>query len=271
MNRRGAVLFITFLMMLVLSGLVTGVAVFSHNTHLTGRSLLNDRQAFYVGEAGLQRARQALIAGTWSAATGGGNTYTETFGPGEYSVNIVDNGDTTRTITSSGYVPTIASYETRRQVAETSIPVTGGTNLSLAATAAASTEQASHPATHANDGSTSTSWRANTAGNGQWLRMDYGSATALVQIVIVEHQNITALSAVEYSSDAASWSSVSGLTTSTTGSGDNQTYTADFSSASARYFRVTFTASGASQKVGVDESRAYASTGLGVGTVSTQW
>lgn len=270
-NERGAALIVTFLLMLVMAGLAMAVGVASHNSVVGGRNQLHNQQAFYVAEAGLQRGRQAVLAGTWSAATSPGNTYTETFGPGEYSVTIVDNGDTTRTITSSGYIPTIATYIARRQAAETSIPVSSGTNLSLAATATASSATGGHPATDANDGSTSTFWGANTQGSGQWLRMDYGSATSVQQIVIDEKKEITAISAVEYSSNGSSWTGVSGLSVSSTGSGDNQVFTANFTSTSARYFRATFTASASNKKVSVDESQSYGASTFGIGTFTSQW
>ena len=94
-----------FLLMLVLSGLALAVGVLGHNSLVSGGSQLLDKQAFYVAEAGWQRARQQLVAGNWTAASSPGNTYTESFGAGEYRVTIVDNGDGTDTITSEGYVP----------------------------------------------------------------------------------------------------------------------------------------------------------------------
>ena len=270
-RRRGAVLFITFLLMLVLAGLALAVGVASHNSLSGGRGQLHDKQAAMIAEAGWQRARQALVAATWAAATSPGNTYTESFGSGEYSVTIVDNGNSTYTITSSGYVPSQASAVAQRRVVETSVPLTISSNLSLAATPTASSSQASHPATDATDNSTSTFWRADTQGSGEWLRLDYGSATAVNQLVIAERQNITALSAVQYSSDASSWTAVPSLSVSTSGSGDNQTYTANFTATSARYFRVTFTSVASNQRVAVDELRSYGIAAFGTGTFSTLW
>ena len=265
---RGSVLFLTFLVMLILSGLALAVGVFSNNSVVAGRDRLLDQQAFYIAEAGWQRARQALNASTWSAAASPGNTYTESFGAGEYAVTIVDNGDSTYTITSDGYVPNQALAVARRRVVEASLPVSGGgTNLSLGATASASSSQSGHAATLSNDNNATTFWRANTQGSGEWLRMDYGSATTVSQIVILEEQWITGLSAVQYSSDGSSWSSVPSLSVTEAGT----TWTADFTATSARYFRVTFTASGSTRRVGVFEFSSYAPFSLGTGAFRTQW
>ena len=76
-QQRGAALFLTFLVMLVLSGLALAVGMFSRNSMQTGTSQLLDKQAWYIAEAGWQRARQALSVGTWAAASSAGNTYTE--------------------------------------------------------------------------------------------------------------------------------------------------------------------------------------------------
>ena len=85
---RGVALLVTFLLMLVLSGLALAVGVFSHNSLVGSKAELLDKQAFYIAEAGRQRARQALVASTWLAAAAPGNTYTESFGTGEYRVTV---------------------------------------------------------------------------------------------------------------------------------------------------------------------------------------
>lgn len=264
----GSALLLTFLMMLVLAGLATAGAVFSHNSLMTGKAYLLDQHALYVAEAGQQRARQALIAGTWTAAASPGNTYSESFGPGAYSVTIVDNGGATYTITSSGYVPNATTYAARRQIAEgeLSVTVSDGTNASLTATASASSEDASNPASNAKDGSTSTSWKAGSNGSG-WLAMDYGSAVTLNKIVVKEDNNITGVS-IEWSDDGSSWTTASGLSVSASG----KTWTSTFISASHRYFRASLSAS-SGKKPSVKEMESYNSTlsALGAGEVTTQW
>jgi hypothetical protein len=263
------------MLMLILGGLALAVGIASHNSVAGAKNQFLDRQAFYLAETGWQRARQAIAAGTWTA----GNTYLESFGPGQYQVAIVDNGNGTYTMTSDSYIPTQAFCAAnpqlctaRRRVVETAVPVTlSGTNLSLSATASASSEQSSHPAVDANDGSTSSFWRALLPGSGQWLRMDYGSSLTLNQVVIDENGGIAGLSAVEYSNDGSSWTGVPGLSVSSSGSGSNQTWTADFTAAGAQYFRVTFTATGLTQRVSVDEFQSYGSATLGQGSFTTTW
>lgn len=270
---RGVVLFLTFLLMLVVSGLALAVGVFAWNSQLTGKAAVQDKQAFHIAEAGLQRARQALAAETWTAATGGGNTYTETFGAGQYQATIVDNGDDTYTITSSGYVGNTTTYSARRQVVATDVPVTlSNTNKSLTATASASSTNGGNVAGRANDDSMSTYWEAGTNGSGQWLRMDHGSATTADQIVVEENNRIDGVN-IQYSSDGSSWSTVPGLTVTES---PTKTWTCGFTATSARYFRGVFTASGSSRKVSVEEFQVYDTTAAsltldGNGTFSTAW
>ena len=278
---RGAALLLTFIMMLVLAGLALAVATFAQHSLKIGTSQLQDKQAVYIAEAGLERARQALTANTWTSAPSPGNAYTESFGAGEYRVTIVDNGNCDYgssscqyDITSEGYVPSQAHPVAKRQVTANDIDVTlSNTNLSLSATASASSEQASHPATDAKDGSNGSFWRANTQGSGQWLRMDLGSATTLNRIVIDENSNITGVT-LESSSDGSSWSALSGLT----GDGNNadSTWTFDFTATSARYFRATFTASSGSSRVSVEEFQSYNTSNAAVsltndGEFGTSW
>jgi hypothetical protein len=271
--QRGAVLFLTFLLMLIVSGLAFAVGVFAWNSQLTGKSAVLDKQAFHIAEAGLQRARQALVAETWTAATGAGNTYTESFGAGQYQVTIVDNGDDTYTITSGGYVGSTSTYSARRQVIAADVPVTeSNTNKALTATASASSVNGSHTAGKANDDSMSTYWEAGTNGSGQWLAMDHGSATTVDQIIVEENNRIDGVT-IEYSSDGSSWSTVPGLSVVESPA---KTWTCDFDATSARYFRGVFTASGSSRKVSVEEFQAYDTTAASVtldgnGTFSTSW
>ena len=269
-SQRGAALFITFLVMLVLSVLAMAAGVFSHNSLMTGRSQSLDKQAFYVAQAGIQRARQQLIAGNWTAASSPGNTYTESFGAGEYQVTIVDNGSSLYTITSGGYVPTQSSYRARRQLSEANISVSSsnGTNKSLTATASASSSNGSNTPDKANDGSNSTNWEAGTNGSGEWLAMDHGSATSLDKIIVKEQNFIDGV-AIEYSDNGSAWTAVSGLSVVESPS---KTWTATFTETSHRYFRSVLTASSSSKKVSIDEMQNYdSSSSLGAGQVTTSW
>jgi hypothetical protein len=263
--------------LLLLAGLAAAAAVFAQNSQATARAQLLDRQAFYIAEAGIERARQALAGGDWALAS----TNTESFGAGEYSVAITDNGDCAVndndceiTITSSAYIPSSTSYQARRQLTEEDIEAEViNTNLSLTATASASSSQSSHPASDANDDDTGSHWEASTQGSGQWLQMDHGSAVTVDQIVIEENDRIDGISALEYSDNGSSWTSVSGLTVVESPS---KTWTCAFTSTSHRYFRATFTASGSSRRVSVEEMRHFNTANQTVsfdepGDYSTTW
>ncbi len=265
-------LLITMLMMLVLSGLAIAAATFSQNSMSLAKSQLLDKQAFYIAEAGWQRGRQAVSAGTWTAATSPGNVYTETFGVGEYRVTVVDEGSGEYSITSEGYVPSQTSAVAKRKVVEDQASATVvNTNLSLAATASASSSNSSHTASKANDGSTGTYWQSGNNGSGSWLAMDYSSSTTVNRIIIQENSNITGISSVDWSNDGSSWSAVSGLSVVESPS---QTWTADFTSSSHRYFRAVFNAA-SSKKPSVEEMESYNTANqtvtLGRGDVTTQW
>ena len=271
MGQRGAALFMTFLLLMVFAALAAAIGVYAHNSQSMGKAALLDKQAYYIAEAGWQRARQALVAGTWAAAASPGNSYTESFGAGEYAVTIVDNGSSEYTITSAGYVGTASSYATRRQVVEDDLAVTvsDGTNQSLTATATASSTNGANVASNAKDGNTGTKWEAGTNGDGQWLKMDHGSATTLDKIVVLEDNRIDGVT-IEWSSDNSSWTTASGLSVIESPS---KTWTCSFTEVSYRYWRATFTASGSTRKVSVKEAQHYNSTlsSLGTGEVSTAW
>ena len=243
-------------------GVVLAVAVFSRNSMRIGTVQLQDKQAFYIAEAGLQRARQALSANTWLSAPSPGNTYEESFGAGEYSVTIIDNDDCDYgssscqyDITSSGYVPNNTTPVAQRQVVANEIDVTlSNTNLSLAATATASSTNGTHAASDAKDDDNGTYWQAGTKGSGEWLKMDLGSATNVNRVVLDENANITGVD-LEYSTDGSSWTDVPDLA----GDGDNsdRTWTFTFTATSARYFRVVLTSSGSGSRVSVEEFKSY--------------
>jgi len=153
------------------------------------------------------------------------------------------------------------------------IPVTStNTNLSLSATAAASSTNGSDVPANAKDGSLSTHWQANTQGNGEWLRMDFGASTTLDQIVIQENNRINGVN-IQYSSDGTSWNTVSGLSVVES---PDKTWTANFTAIGRRYFRAVFTASGASHRVSVEEMESYNTSSGSItlddtGEFSTSW
>ena len=267
-KRTGAALIISFMLMLVLSGLALGVGMLSHNSVVSGSTYLLDQQAAFLAEAGWQRARQQLAAGAWSAAVSPGNTYTETFGPGTYQVTIVDNSNGTYSITSDGYVPNTSAPRARRRRGESSLAVNStSTNQSLAATASASSSQGGNTPEKANDGNTGTRWRAGTAGSNEWLAMDYGaSKKTLERIVILEREAIDGLT-IEISCDASAWGSVPGLSVVESPA---KTWTATFPAVRQRYFRARFTSVPAGQQASVEEMRSF-SPQYDFGSVTASW
>lgn len=265
-RQRGAALVMTFFMLLILAGLALAVGVFSHNSLVSGRSQLTDKQAFYIAEAGLQKARQQLTTGGQSPGWGESD---QTFGAGTYTVTTTDNGDSTVTITSTGSVPNDTSPVAQRQLTESDIAVTtsGGTNLSLggSVTAISSGATSGNPASNAKDGSTATKWEANTNGSGSYLGMDFSSATSLNQIIVKENNFIDDLT-IEHSDNGSTWTVASGLSVSSAG----KTWTANFTATSHRYFRARFTDVPSSKKASVDEFESYSTTtSLGNGAVTT--
>lgn len=271
-SERGAALLITFLMALLLSGLALAMGVFAHNSVVSGKSQWLDRRAFYIAEAGWQRARQALNAGTWVAALSPGGVYTEAFGGGEYRVTVLDNGDATYTITSEGYVPSQAVALAKRKIVERNLPASyvSGTNLSLDAEISASSSQSGEgkEPENANDGELSTKWQADTKGSGEWLALDYEIETTVDRVVVEEHPHIDGLS-VEISDDGAAWTTVTGLTVVESPA---KTWTADFTAASTQYLRVVFTDVPGTATAGVKELQSSnTAASLGQGTVTTQW
>lgn len=260
-RQRGAILLLTFLMMLVMAALATAIAVFAQVGMASGRAQLLVAQARYVAEAGWQRAREAIVAG--DATCSGGCT--ESLGAGQYQVTVTGSGP--YTITSDGYVPSAANPQARRRTVESSVPLNNtSTNQSLAATASASSSQGGNTPDKANDGNTGTRWRAETEGSNEWLTMDYGSLMTLDRIVILERDNIDGLT-IELSSDASAWTTVPALSVVESPS---KTWTATFASARKRYFRARFTSVPVGQRASVEEFQSFAPR-LGLGARTSQW
>lgn len=268
LDEQGVALLLTFLMMLVLAGLALAVGVFSQNSLVTGKSQLVDKQAFYIAEAGLQRGRQAFAAGTWTA----GSTNTGTFGAGEYQVTI--SASSPYTMTAEGYVPNQTTPVAQRRAIASGI--TTSTNLSLNpnVAASASSSNGNNIPGRAKDGDTGTFWEANTNGANSWLAMDFQTSTTLNQIIVRERRDITSLT-IEYSDDSSSWTTVSGLSITISGTGDSEVYTATFTATSHRYFRSFFTGVTSNKKAAVREMECDETVNnpvsLSRGTFTTQW
>ncbi len=259
-NKRAVALVFTFMLLAALTSVaVAFFAMTSDEIRSTGAGL-NDIKAFYIAEAGRARARWALTTGGESVGWGEPDI---SFGNGTYTVTTVDNGDSTYTITSEGYIPDDTAPIAKRRVIERDIPVsTDSTNLSLAATASASSEQGGSTADNANDGDSGSKWKS-SVNNGSWLKMDFASSTTFDRIVY-DGSKIDSYT-IEYSDDDSSWSGVSGAVEAPAG-------TVNFDSSSARYLR--FSVNGNRPEVNEFESYDIAGgedTTLGQGTFVTSW
>lgn len=272
-NQRGAVLLATFIILLTLTVILAAVTFRVRYEIKSTSTALLDRKAFYIAEAGLAKARWALT--TDGQAVGWSETGTS-FGGGTFTVTTTDNGDGTYTIVSDGYVPDDTNPLARRRVQEKNIPVSGAapTNLSLAATAGASSEKGGNTADKANDGSNGSQWKADgtpSVAAPEWLSMDFGSAATFDKVTFDEPagNEITAYE-IQYSSNGSSWSAVSNAVESVSGS----VTTVTFDSVSARYHRIYITAS-TKKDPGIKEFESYdTSTGaatLGQGKFVTAW
>lgn len=217
-------------------------------------------QAFYIAEAGLAKAR-------WALSTGGEAVgWTETdisFAEGTYTLTTTDNGDDTYTITSDGYIPDDTNPIAKRRVIEKNIPITAGsgTNLSLTATALASSVVGGFIASNANDGNSASKWKS-SVNNGSWLRLDFGSSTTFDRVVS-NGSKINSYT-IEYSNDGVTYQEVANLVESPT-----RTFT--FDSVSAQYLRVSLNGN----RPEVIELQSYNSAGggftLGQGSFVTSW
>ena len=271
---RGAVLLLTFLMMLVLAGLVAAVGIFAHNSLLTVKTQLLDQQAFAVAEAGLARARQQLAAGAWNAGTcTSGSPCTESFPPtsaiGQYQ--IVITGGNPYTVTSSAYLPNSTTVAARRQATLSAVNAYANLSRNPNAVASASSSKGGNTPDKAKDGSLSTNWESNTKGSGSWLAMDAQLATTLNTIIVKENDNIDGLT-IEWSDDASSWTAAGGLSVVESPS---KTWTATFTAASHRYFRAYLTSVPSSKRAAIDELETYntasSAVSLDRGQFATQW
>ncbi len=241
-EERGAALIAAFVVLVGLTIIALAfVTMVSDDIKNAGAALI-DAKAYYVAEAGLAKARWALTTGGQSVGWGESDI---SFGAGTYTVTTTNNGDGTSTVVAEGYLPNDTNPLAQRRVEERNIPVTtsGLTNLSLTATASASSYKGADTPDRANDGSSSTKWRADgnpSAGSPQWLAMDLGSAAAFDRVAFDEPSGnkITAYQ-IQYSSNGSIWSAVSDAVETING----RVTTVDFDAVTVRYQRIYITAS----------------------------
>jgi len=259
-NEKGVALILVFIVLIGLSVIVSAfITMINYEIRSAGAGLRN-MQAFYIAEAGRARARWALTTGGEDVGWGEAD---EPFGEGTYTVTTTDNDDDTYTITSDGYIPDDTNPVAKRRVVESDIPASGGSiNLSLDATASASSVSGSHTAAKANDGDNDSYWKSNIK-NGSWLKLDFGSSITFDKIVYTG-SNISSYT-IQYSNDDVVYTNVTNPVESPSG-------TVNFDSVSRRYLR--FNVNG--HKPSVNELESYNTAGegpitLGKGEFSTTW
>jgi hypothetical protein len=257
-DRRGVVLILTFIVMTTLAA-VTAAFLYMASVQVgTSGSNLADARAFWVAQAGLAKARWALTRGGRSV---GWRETARPFGAGEgtYVVTTAYSDWPQRrhvTITSRGYIPDDSNYIARRLVVESDIPIRN--NLSLFATATASSVRGSNTPDRAIDGSRFTRWQSNIR-NGSWLKLDFGSPTTFDR-VIYYGLSISSYS-IEYSQDNIIWQPVVNPV-------ESPRRTVNFNPVTARYLR--FNVRG--NRPSVMELETYnMSMPLGQGTFTTAW
>ncbi len=222
-KEKGAILILTFIVLVTLTVIVLAFAsMVSDEIGSTGAGLMNMR-AFYIAEAGLAKARWELTAGGETAGFGEEDI---SFGAGTYTFTTTDNGDNTITIVSEGYIPDDINPVAKRRVIEKDIPITF-TNLSLSATASASSVQGPNTADRAIDGDSGTRWKS-SVNNGSWLKLDFLSSITFDRITFDGTKIDTY--AIMYSGDDIAYQAVTNPVESPAG-------TVTFDAVLARYLR----------------------------------
>ncbi len=119
-SKRGVALLSAFIVMVTLSTMTLAFLSMVKDDIKRNGSEQADLQANYIAKAGLAKARWALT--TSGQAVGWGETDTA-FGTGTYTVTTTDNGDSTYTIISEGYIPNDTNPVAQRRVEERNVPV----------------------------------------------------------------------------------------------------------------------------------------------------
>jgi hypothetical protein len=229
MKRKGVILLFTLFILVGLSGLAFALLTMLSAEIRSVNAGYNTMRAFYIADAGRDKARWALTTGGMSP----GWNETASFGGGTYTVTTAVVGLNV-TITSTGYIPTSSNPVATRTVVEKNALISGGgsgTNLSLTATAIASSTGGGNAASRAIDGNASTYWQSAVNGS-SWLRLDYGSAKTVNKIIVTG--SLITTCTVQYSTDTIIWTAVSNPSGTVPGT---QTFTA----VSARYLRLSIT------------------------------
>lgn len=113
--------------------------------------------------------------------------------------------------------------------------------LSQGKPATADSEQTSqnHPASHGNDGNTSTRWCAENSGLNHYWRVDLGKSYTLTKVHLLWEKDFAYLFKIETSADNAQWSMAVDKTTSSTASASQDHVLP--ANTTGRYVRLTVT------------------------------
>ena len=255
-NRKGVILIFVLIILVALMGVALAFwYAINSEIRSAGASFAN-AQAFYIAEAGLSKARQALTAG------GQAVPYTETdmpFGRGTYTVSVAYSDPPLNKrviITSNGYIPDSTKPVAQRQVVEKNASFTSESaqNLSVGATPSVSSNPGK--ASNINDGKSASQWKADGKDAWEWAKLDFGGQKQLDKVVINGDKIDQRM--IEYSNDGANWHAVANLV-------ENPAWTFIFDEVSARYLR--FSVYG--NKPEINEFETYSGERLGQGKFST--
>jgi len=114
MNRRGVVLIICYMVIVVLSLLAGAFLTRSISERSVASKYFDSTQAFWLAEAGVNKALVQLRNdyGNFSAIS------PTTLGPGEYYFSNITSSGSNRTVTASGFIPSAASTARVERVIE---------------------------------------------------------------------------------------------------------------------------------------------------------
>lgn len=262
-GQSGAISIFTFVVMITLTA-ITVAFLYMISIRIKSSGLeLASAQAFWLAEAGRAQARWALNSASQSV---GWATSDVPLGGGTYSVTSFYSGSNC-TIISDGYIPNDLNPVARSRVVESNISfgATSTNNLSLSATASASSTNGRFSAPNAIDNNINTKWKSGVNGV-SWLKLDFAGLTTFNKVVIVGGVQIITYT-LEYSTNNITFYPVSNLI-------ESPAWTFTFNAVSARYLRFNTTGN----RSEVSEFQTYNSgsatgsvAGLGQGIFSTLW
>ena len=119
-SKRGVALLSAFIVMVTLSTMALAFLSMVKDDIKRNGTEQADQQAYYIAKAGLAKAKAGLDHQRSIGRLGETDT---AFGTGTYTVTTTDNGDSTYTIISEGYIPNDTNPLAKRRVEERSIPV----------------------------------------------------------------------------------------------------------------------------------------------------